>query len=317
MDLQRVLREMREVGRAMVDPDVKPPNDEADGFDLAVSARDFSNATRKVVDDKLSFSAALMRAGEVDEANRILAEVEHDVRSEEAVLLEKMNEVTARRAVDRAYMTRMRLVRLLATAVVGAGLLGVSAMGMAVAGMFDDRDAIGSGARRGVRVADARDIGRDKKKVMLGKVALKLSKKDLQTLKRLTTGDVDAATLEQFLASDLDLPPGVVDEALATVLSLADPVVAKVEDVAATVAPVTEVDVAVVDETKKKTTKTETKAEEPAEPADPEPEPTPTPKETPGDDDDGKKDGEGSGGDGNKRDGDGGGGNPLSSLNGF
>lgn len=301
MDLQRVLREMREIGRAMADPDTAPPNDEIDGFELAASARTFSNATREIVDDKLSFSAALMRAGEVDEANRILAEVEHEVRNEEAVLLEKMNEVSARRAVGRAYMTRNRLVRLLATAMVGAGLLGMSAMGMAVAGMFDERDRVRPEGRRGAQVADAAGPRPSKKKVMLGDVALKLSKKDLRTLRALTTGTVDAATLEHFLSTDLDLPANVVDEALATVFSLAAPVVDRVEKVLPTVTPDVEIDVAVIEEAQKKAEKTAEKPSEPAEPAEKEAEPSPSPDDSPPNDGDQDGDGEG---DGEGRDGD-------------
>src|SRR5688572_1081152 len=179
MDLQRMLREVRELGRAMADPDITPPNDEADGYELTVSARDFSKTTRKVVDEKLTFSATLLRAGEVHEANRILAEVEHDVRNEEAALLEKMNEVTAKRAVKRAHMTRMRLMRLLATAMVGAALLGVSAMGMAVAGMFEQPHKGDRGKGRSfAKFADARDARSNQKKVMLGDLALNLSKQE-------------------------------------------------------------------------------------------------------------------------------------------
>jgi hypothetical protein len=316
MDVQRVLRDMRELSRAMVDPDFAPTSDEQDSYELTASARDFSTTTRRVVDEKLTFSAALMRAGEVHEANKVLAEVEHDVRNEEAVLLEKMNEVTARRAVQRAHMTRMRLVRLLATAMIGAGLLGVSAMGMALAGMFEEGKPRGANhQRRDAQLADARKAPFAKKNWKLGEVALKLSKQDLQTLRRLITGSVDASELQHFLAGDLDLPPGVVDETIATVLAMANPVTTQVQEVQATATPLVDAATDAVEVEKKKAEKaTEKAAEQPSQqPAQPADEPTeePKPSEPPADDEEDK----GDKGDGEGRDGDGGQ-SPLSGLNG-
>lgn len=284
MDLRRILRDSEKLGRSLSEA-AAPLDDEGDGFELTKSARTFSSATRKVVDEKLTFSAALLRAGEVHEANRILAEVEHDVRNEEAALLERMNEVTAKRAVTRSQMTRMRLVRMLATAMVGAGLLGVSAMGMAVAGMFEKRDGGGrQHARRAdSRLADARDAKRVKK-VMVGGVELKMSKTDLATYRRLTSGNVDAEVLEEFLVGDLDLPPGVVDQTLATVLSLPEPLATTVEEAVDITSDATEEAAKLAEAIKVKAEKAkETAAPEPEKPAE-EPQPAePAAEETPAD----------------------------------
>ena len=291
MDLRRMLRDFNRLGPAVSEVDAAAPDDEADGYALATSAQRFSKATREVVDDKLTFSAALLRAGEVAEAKRILAEVEHEVRTEEAALLEHINEVSAKRAVKREHMTRLRLVRMLATAMVGAGLLGISAMGMAVAGMFDERGKGGHG-KKGHRpglLADARNPD-GVKKVMIGGVAVKLTKQDLQTFRRLTSGSVDASVLEKFLIADLDLPPAAVDQTLASVLSSTDPVLAEVEET--TAAAKDEVVTIVVDAQKRVDKAKDQAAEEPQEsedpsepgpatPAEPPAEETPSDEETP------------------------------------
>lgn len=282
MNLRRILRDLDAPGRPRSDQEVMP-DDRADGFELATSAREFSQATRKVVDEKLTFTAALLRAGEVDEANRILAEVEHDVRIEEAALLEKMNEVSTKRA-SRSQLTRFRLVRMFATAMVGAGLLGVSAMGMAVAGMFDERERADQRheRRRHARLAQAHD-GKRVKKVVIGGVALKLSKRDLATFRRLTTGSVDAQVLEKFLAADLDLPPDAVHNTLASVLATPKNVVADVKKKVTTTtsSATTEAGqvVAVIKKKAAKTKKTSSQVQEPQE--SPEPSPSPSPEESP------------------------------------
>lgn len=63
--------------------------DQREGFSLAKGTRVFSSRARAVLDDKLTFGATLMRAGEVDAAGQVI-EVERDVRAEGAVLLEMM-----------------------------------------------------------------------------------------------------------------------------------------------------------------------------------------------------------------------------------
>jgi hypothetical protein len=267
MDLRRILRDLDGAGRSFLEGDKPRLDDEADGYELTVSARRFTQATRKVVDEKLTFSAALLRAGELDEAQKILAEVEHDVRNEEAALLEKVNEVSAKRAVTRTTMTRMRLVRMLATAMVGAGLLGVSAMGMAVAGMFEEQQGKGRHAKKAERVARVAqaDMKQGSKKV-IGGMKVTLSRKDLDTFRRLTSGTVDAQILEKFLVSDLELPPAVVNETIAEVLDI-EPVLKEVTDAVDTTTAATDAVVAeVVTAPKKKIERA--KEEAASEPAD-------------------------------------------------
>ncbi|MBA2725376.1 MAG: hypothetical protein H0U53_05250, partial [Actinobacteria bacterium] len=47
---------------------------EAARFEITRSATQFSRRSKEVVDGTINLSAVLMRAGEVDEANRLLAE---------------------------------------------------------------------------------------------------------------------------------------------------------------------------------------------------------------------------------------------------
>ena len=55
--------------------------EEAASNTILTCASRFSRRSKRVVDDKLSFSATLMRAGEVDAAHRLLNEVEREVRA--------------------------------------------------------------------------------------------------------------------------------------------------------------------------------------------------------------------------------------------
>lgn len=113
--------------------------EETASYELTTSARRFARQTRSVSKDKLSFSAALMRAGESAAANRMIEEFERDVRTEEAALLERMNEVKLARAAKRERVTRLRLASVLVVAVMGAGLLSFAAAGLAVGSFMADR----------------------------------------------------------------------------------------------------------------------------------------------------------------------------------
>ncbi|HWC13703.1 MAG TPA: hypothetical protein VG929_03820 [Actinomycetota bacterium] len=133
-------------------------SDLADSLELAVSAHTFSRRTTAVVDDKLSFSATLMRAGEVDAARRLLAEVEEEVLIEEAALIERVNEVKVARSMSTEPMTPGRLARTLAVAMVGSSLLAFSAAGMAVVGLFKDNErSVHAAATPGRGIMDASD----------------------------------------------------------------------------------------------------------------------------------------------------------------
>lgn len=190
-------------------------SDRADSFELAVSARRFSRRTQAVVEDKLSFSATLMRAGEVEAANRLLAEVGEEVLSEEVALLERMNEVKVARSMQPDTMTRGRLARTLAVAMLGASLFAFSAAGAAVAGLFRDNDRAIHGAdpRSGeeTRVALQADrvMGTRQVKV-LGNVSLPMTAAQFRKYTKLTSGNIDEKELELFLLQLL--PPSLAEK---------------------------------------------------------------------------------------------------------
>jgi hypothetical protein len=179
--------------------------DRADSLELAVSARRFSRRTQAVIDDKLSFSATLMRAGEVEAANRLLAEVGEEVLTEEVALLERVNEVKAARSVrpsghDR--VTRGRLVRTLAVAMLGASLLAFSAAGAAVVGMFrDDQATHGSDPDESGSTISTRSNGRgkDRRVELTDNISLSMTPAQFREYSRLTDGDIDEDQLEIFL----------------------------------------------------------------------------------------------------------------------
>ena len=185
--------------------------DRAAGLELAVASRRFSRRAKSVVDDKLSFSATLMRAGEVEAANRLLAEVERDVRTEEAALIEVVNEVKIEREMNRKPYTRLALARMLAAAMLGSTLLATSAVGMAVAGLFEQNPADVDPADGDVAIAAQRDRVRGMrltartKRVKIAGVPMNMTAAELDRFRELTSGNVDDERLETFLLALL--PP--------------------------------------------------------------------------------------------------------------
>lgn len=182
-----------------------PPSeaDVAAGYQLAVSARRFSRRTKEVVDDKLTFSAALMRAGEVEEANRLLVEVERDVRDEEAALIEKVNEIKVARSIDRPPLTRVRLARALAAAAIGSSILMFSAVGMAVTGLFRDAEGGAVAAPEAGRLQSRAGFMADTEMRVVATrriagVDVQMTAGQLKTYRRLTSGG-DEQGLESFL----------------------------------------------------------------------------------------------------------------------
>lgn len=203
-------------------------SDLAAGLELAVSAHRFSERAQAVVDDKLTFSAALMRAGEVDEARRVLAEVGEEVLAEEVALIERVNEVKVARSMDRQHITRGRLARTLALAMLSSSLLAFSAAGMAVAGLFRGDDQ----AVHGADPNKVGSVGRDlfastgiQRRHRIPGLPVRLTSDQLARYKKLTTGVVDEQGLEQFLLGIL--PPqlaGQVGALVANVMDVADEV---------------------------------------------------------------------------------------------
>lgn len=211
----RLIRELQELVRAWP---LTPRNDDAARLDLAASAHRFSRRTRRVVDDKLAFSATLMRAGEVEAANRLLAEVHDEVRTEGAALIERINEAKVTVHTGRQAMTRIRLARTMAVAMLGASLTAFSAAGVAVVNAIDDdapqvavpvperrpgsADQL-SGLDRG-----RRGDGRTLQRIRIGGKQVALTQTDLRLVEQIASGVVTPVSVSQIL--DL-LPPAVRD----------------------------------------------------------------------------------------------------------
>ena len=212
MGIKRAIGDLRELHQSVVElfDDDRTAEAEA-SLQIARSAQRFSHNTKEVVDDKLSFSATLMRAGEVQAANRLLAEVEHEVREEEAALFETVNEVKVAQSMRRERVTRLRLARMLAVAMLGSALLTFSAAGMAVAGFLRDRAEEVSrpqDRQAPVRLAarddrtSVRDADKKSRRLRIGDVKVLLTKEQFKTIKQLTGGqDIDSAGLADLLSS--------------------------------------------------------------------------------------------------------------------
>ena len=279
-DLTQLRREARELSSESTSEEEKAK------YELTASARRFSRRTKRVVDDKLSFSATLMRAGEVHAANRLLEEVELDVRTEEAALIEKMNEVKVARATTRERMTRVRLTRMLAVSVAGSLLMGFSALGMAAAGFVEEREqdqirrnaaaqrrALEAGGKRGA-AAKLKTLDRDVRKVLLaGDVPVgalnSLTAAEIRQLGVLTQGAVDVGALQSFLVRVLPTP----DLAFQVVERLAG----RVDKTASAATQAASVDIA-APRVKRKAQRAANDAQT-QESAD-EPEPSPSPEQT-------------------------------------
>jgi hypothetical protein len=194
----RPIRHLREINQTLTElHDAEQVAAEAARFELARSATRFSQRTQEVVDGTMSLSAVLMRAGQVDEANRLLAEIQNDVQSEKAVLLETVHEVKAQGAVRRRRMTRLKLARMLATAMLGGSLFVFSAVGVAVAGFLsdDDRRAEASETTRHNSRGEAGQSARDSRHVIR---RIKVSGMNLKVV--LTPGEL--REYKSLLASD-------------------------------------------------------------------------------------------------------------------
>ena len=191
-DLTQLRREFRQLTTESVAEEEKAK------YELTASARKFSRRTKNLVDDKMTFSATLMRAGEIDAANRLLEEVEQDVRVEEAALIEKMNEVKIARANKRERLTRVRLARLMAVSLAGSMLMGMSALGMAAAGFVQEReqDQIRKNSvaiRRALRDNKAGTPGATRKELMKN-----MGKKSVNLLLANVEGDLTPAEVAQI-----------------------------------------------------------------------------------------------------------------------
>jgi uncharacterized membrane protein YgcG len=235
--MRRLLPDLRQLRRDFAEAFSRPPKiDEETRLEITVSARAFSRRAREMVDDKLTFTAALMRAGEVEAANRLLSEVERDVREEEATLFERVNEARAAASIRRQAMTRFRLMRVLATAMVGASLLAFSGIGMAVISWLDERGESEVSYATGIEAARFASGPHSLTPVKVAGVAFELDRSQLKRFERLTNGGGDPTELQAFLLGVL--PPELaerVHRALTSVSQAAAPAAPVAADVAAEV----------------------------------------------------------------------------------
>ncbi|HET7483141.1 MAG TPA: hypothetical protein VFK89_09810 [Actinomycetota bacterium] len=244
MGIRRFAHDLGDLRRgvAALFDDTESEAEDRASYRLAVSAQKFSRQAKEVVDDKLSFSATLMRAGEVNAANRLLEEVEREVRDEEAALIETVNEVKVAESIRRQRSVRIRLARSLVAATLGSALLTFSAAGMAVAGFFRDRAV--TEPRPVVRAEGApqrvsqQAVAPDKqlRRLRIGDVHLMLTKSQFQRLKALTGGgSIDASGLSELLNV---LPGPLADklqEAIGAASTQAEEVTTTLESVASDV----------------------------------------------------------------------------------
>lgn len=205
-------------------------------YDLAVTTHRFSKRAQALVDDKLTLSATLMRAGEVDEARRLLAEAERDLRSEEAALMRQVEDLDSYRAMhrprvvilDRDRMSRSSLMRTLAVAVAGSAVVALATMGGAVIGLFEQRpridrvdvdrtihDQAGSSTRAITPAGGSRGIA-----VRINGVRVVLTRSEWRALKRAQrSGDDEAMrNLLSVIAPELMASaPGVIVEIIGKI----------------------------------------------------------------------------------------------------
>ncbi len=282
------LRDLRDLKVALADLIATDRRQEEEAtFDLAKSAREFSRRTRAVVDDKLTFSATLMRAGEVDAASRLLAEVEADVHSEKVALFERVDQVRAARLERRERITRLRVVRMMAVAMLGSAVLGMSAIGMAFAGFLADREEDRAQQRLAQqstpveqRRADESRAVRDTKlkKLRIAGVEVELTPTELRVYQQLASGAVQGEGVEQLLSL---LP----EELAATIRKALGGAAATAGNVAEAVPNL--VPRAVAKAKKKAAAKAaaEQQAQEEEEKPEPSPSPEPSPEPSPSDGD--------------------------------
>ena len=281
MGIKRALGDFRELRQSVVELFDDGQAEEAEAsLRITKSARQFTKNTKEVVDDKLSFSATLMRAGEVQAANRLLAEVEHTVREEEAALFESVNEVKAAQSLRRERITRLRLARMLAVAALGSAVLSFSAAGMAVAGFLRDRaEVISRPNNEGrVSVASATNSGNKRiapaamRRLRIGDVDVLLTKSQFERLRELGgTGSSSIDELEELL----NVLPEPLAEQLQEAITLAEGEAASVEtDVSTAVAHAEKEAARKKRAARKAAAEAQQQDEEPAE--DPTPQPTPS-----------------------------------------
>lgn len=279
----RPIRALRDVNRNLTEQlEAERAADEAAAFEITRSATQFSQRSKEVVDGTINLSAVLMRAGEVEEANRLLAEAEREVRTEEAVLIETVNEVRAQGLERRSRITRLKLLRMVATALLGGSVMVFSAFGVAVAKFLTEGPPVASAHEpaRGSFAADTNESFRARERaarhvrVPGTDVRIALSGKELSdylTLKK--NPNIEAGDLRDFLLSIA--PDDLVSRVVSAVASTALSTKAEAEKV------VTRLSEEVEGEASKESAPSESPSAEPSEsPQEEETDPSPEPSES-------------------------------------
>lgn len=258
-------------------------------MELARSASLYSRKTKRVVDETVSLSATLVRAGEVEEANRLMAEAEREVRTEEAALIETVNEVKVAGEVRKRRLLRLKLFKAVATAGLSGSMFVVSAFGVVLArGVMSDDPAVhdmtAGGMSSGVTAA-AEPRFHD---VVVGPgIKLRLTPSEAKELARLTE-TLDADGLRRFLSERV--PTGLLDEVQTAILNAVAQTIKEIPKPSASAA------IVVLKEQAKEASKQSPEpspSPKPSESPSPEPEDSPSPRPNTGD---GETDGDGNGG---------------------
>jgi hypothetical protein len=212
-ELDRRLNELHAADRAA---------EEAACFELARSASRFTRRTQQVVDDTVSLSATLMRAGEVTEANRMLEEAEIQVRNEEAALIETVNEVKAAGEIRKRRMTKLRLAKAFATTLLSGSMFAFSAFGVALARFALQPEASGS-SNAAPLTRDAIEDDQAREVEVAPGVKIRLTLTEVKKLSRLANAG-DPRALEAFLKGRLpaSLVARVQEALMPTVTTVAE-----------------------------------------------------------------------------------------------
>jgi hypothetical protein len=290
--LRKIEREIEELSAA------DQAAEEAARFEIVQSASRFSRRSKEVVDTTMSLSATLMRAGEVDEANRLLADVQMQVQEEEAALIETVNEVKAQGAQRRHRLSRLRLFKAVATVALGSTLMMGSAFGVALTNYLVNRPE--QSADAGPLLDNERSRrGRHLKSVPVAGMKLRLTQEQFKEYKALVAGRVDEDELKQFLKEVLADDPSLVAEIHAalvatTGIDVAEAAAPVATELARAKAEASEAEEAPAEEPQpspqEQPSESPSDSESPAEPTDESPEPSPEPNPSPPDDG-GDKDG--------------------------
>lgn len=272
--------------------------EEAARFEIVQSASQFSRRSKEVVDSTMSLSATLMRAGEVAEANRLLADAEMQMREEEAALIETVNEVKMQGAQRRHRISRLRLFKAIATVALGSTLTMGSAFGVVLTNHLINRPDQSAEAAP-LRNAEKARGRAHLKSIPVAGMNLKLTREQFREYKQLVAGNVDGAELKKFLNEVLADDPSLAAEIHAVLIAAGADVADVVEPVAAEVLKAKEAageasgtPPAEEPEPSPQDAPSEDPADDPTPPEDPDdsPEPTPEPNPSPPDDG-GEKDG--------------------------